>query len=81
MRAEDLVARGDVRLLDTLPNALTGFAQNQTVRGWFPDDIGETYMVHQAGELAHLAEMTAHERCAVYAQVYQVGDRVSGTGR
>ena len=70
LSSEDLNAKGYVRLPESLPEALTRFEKNLTVRSWFSDRFSEVYIAHKQGELAYLATMTEKERCDIYAKVY-----------
>lgn len=70
LSAEDLAARGYARLPETLPAALTRFAENETVTGWFPEGFAEVYIAHKRGELAWLDDKDTAARCAAYGTVY-----------
>ena len=65
-----LAARGLTRLPQSLDEALTRFAGNETVRGWFPGKFCDVYVAHKRGELAYLENMTVEERCAAYEIAY-----------
>ncbi len=70
LSAEDLHARGFVRLPETLERALDAFAADPVVTGWFPAPFAAVYRAHKTAEIAHLADMDTPARCAAYEDTY-----------
>ena len=70
LAADDLAARGYIRLPETLAAALDRFTTNQTVRNWFPADFPDVYAAHKNSEIAHVADMDIGQQCALYEMVY-----------
>ena len=70
LSAEELAARGFVRLPETLDVALDAFTENATVTGWFPDQFAAVYRAHKEAEIAHVADMDIQAKCAAYADTY-----------
>ena len=70
LSAEDLDARGFVRLPETLEAALDRLAGNATVTGWFPEEFVPVYRAHKASEIAHVSDMEDAARCAAYSETY-----------
>lgn len=67
---EELEASGHIRLPATLDEALTRFAGNETVSGWFPEGFADLYIKHKQGEAAVVAGLDPLAQCARYEDVY-----------
>lgn len=70
LTADELEARGFIRLPETLETALERFEENETVRGWFPKVFAPVYLAHKRAEIAHVAEMDTAARCLAYSETY-----------
>lgn len=70
LSADELEARGYVRLPETLESALQRFESNQTVCNWFPADFASVYVAHKRGEIAFLNGKDTDARCHAYEEVY-----------
>ncbi len=70
LSAEDLAARGYLRLPETLEAALEKFGADPTVTGWFPEGFADVYLRHKKGEMAFLEGKTEAEICAAYEEAY-----------
>jgi glutamine synthetase len=70
LSADELEARGYVRLPETLESALQRFESNQTVCNWFPADFASVYVAHKRGEIAFLNRKDTDARCHAYEEVY-----------
>jgi len=68
--AEELAARGFIRLPESLEAALARTMENETVAQWFPTPFLPIYKAHKASEIVHLAEMDTMARCAAYENTY-----------
>ena len=70
LSADELAARGYLRLPQTLETALESFASDSTVTGWFPEGFADVYLRHKKGEIAFLEGKTEAEICAAYEEAY-----------
>jgi glutamine synthetase len=70
LTANELEARGFIRLPETLESALERFEANDTVRDWFPKVFAPVYLAHKRAEIAHVAEMDTAARCLTYSKTY-----------
>ncbi len=68
--ADALVARGYVRLPQSLPQALARFMGSDVVGTWFDGDFLGIYHAHKQGELAYLEDLPPQQRYEVYEAVY-----------
>lgn len=70
LSADALRESGHRRLPQSLNAALSAFAANATVTGWFPDGFAELYVKHKQGEAAVLEGLDDAECCRRYEEVY-----------
>ncbi len=70
LSADDLKARGLIRLPQTLAVALDAFGNDTTVTGWFPSAFADVYVKHKQGEIAFLDGKNENEICAAYEAAY-----------
>lgn len=68
--AEELHARGFVRLPETLETALDAFEANHVVTSWFPNQFASVYRALKTAEMAHIAGMDIAAKCATYEETY-----------
>ena len=66
----ELTARGYQRLPESLEQALQRLEASAQAREWFGAEFVSVYLAHKRAEIAHVAQMTDEEQCALYAQVY-----------
>jgi len=70
LSAQDLAARGYIRLPETLEAALERMTESATVASWFPASFLPVYKAHKMSEIAHLAEMDPSAKCEAYERTY-----------
>ncbi|MEX0343566.1 MAG: glutamine synthetase family protein [Rhizobiaceae bacterium] len=70
LSANELKARGLIRLPQTLAAALDAFGGDATVTGWFPPAFPDVYLKHKQGEIAFLEGKDDGEICAAYEATY-----------
>lgn len=68
--AEDLRARGFVRLPESLEDALERFRNSTTVANWFPEVFAGVYCAHKQSEIAHVSGLDTAKLCATYESTY-----------
>jgi len=67
---DELLARGFIRLPQSLETALQCMSQSNTVKGWFPESFLPVYYAHKTSEIEHVADMDTAARCAAYETTY-----------
>lgn len=70
LSADDLTARGFVRLPETLEAALEAFQADTTVTSWFGPDFASVYAAHKAAEIDAVKDMDTAQKCAAYEGTY-----------
>jgi len=70
MSPDELTRLGIARLPQSLDESLRALEANDTVRGWFPPPLYETYMRYKRWEMEYLGELSPDELCRRYAEVY-----------
>jgi len=65
-----LSKRGLLRLPQSLSDALALFNSCEISASWFPAPFKEVYFAHKSSEVAHVADMTIEDKCALYERTY-----------
>ncbi len=61
---------GIASLPGSLEDALAAAQADETVRGWFREELWDTYLSLKRSELEYVADMTMDEKIAAYRNVY-----------